>query len=61
MALKVEINETSAALRKTFTIEKKHQEYLVQLSAEMMKKFGRNVSASETLRAIIDRDMEENK
>jgi len=55
--LKTGITESTEAIRKTFTIEKKHQDHLVRLSVEMMNELGRNISASEALRAVIERDM----
>ena len=52
--------KASEVIRKTFTIEKKHQDYLVQVAMQLMTQTGRNISASEALRIVIERDMERN-
>lgn len=48
----------SSVIRKTFSLEQRHMDYLLDVSAEAMQATGRTVSASEALRIIIDRDRE---
>ncbi len=46
----------SSVIRKTFSLEQRHMDYLLTVAAEAMQTTGKTVSASEALRIIIDRD-----
>ena len=46
----------SAVIRKTFSLEQRHMDYLLTVAVEAMQAAGKTVSASEALRIVIDRD-----
>ncbi len=48
----------SSVIRKTFSFEQHHMDYLFTVASKAMQATGKTVSASEALRIIIDRDKE---
>ncbi len=46
----------SLVIRKTFSLEQQHMDYLLKVATEAMQTNGRTVSASEALRIVIERD-----
>lgn len=49
---------SSSAVRKTFSLEQQHLDYLLKVASQAMQTAGRTVSASEALRIVIERDRE---
>ncbi len=47
---------SSGVVRKTFSLEQQHLDYLLKVATEAMQTHGRTVSASEALRIVIERD-----
>ncbi len=47
-----------SVIRKTFSLEQQHMDYLLTVASEAMQTTGKTVSASKALRIIIDRDKE---
>jgi hypothetical protein len=48
----------SGIVRKTFSLEQRHEDHINAVAASMSQSRGKPVNASEALRAIINRDME---
>jgi hypothetical protein len=44
-------------VRKTFSLEQRHEDHINAVAASMSQARGKPVNASEALRAIINRDM----
>jgi hypothetical protein len=48
----------SGVIRKTYSLEQRHEDHINAMAASMSQARGKPVNASEALRAIINRDME---
>ena len=48
----------SGVIRKTYSLEQRHEDYINAVAASMSQARGKPVNTSEALRTIINRDME---
>ena len=58
VAVEAAKQRASGIVRKTFSLEQRHEDHINAVAASMSQARGKPVNASEALRAIINRDME---
>jgi hypothetical protein len=57
-AVEVAKQRASGVVRKTYSLEQRHEDHINAVAASMSQARGKPVNASEALRSIINRDME---
>ena len=60
VAMEAAKQRASGVVRKTYSLEQRHEDHINAVAASMSQARGKPVNASEALRAIINRDMERN-
>jgi hypothetical protein len=58
VAVETAKQRASGVIRKTYSLEQRHEDYINAVATSMSQARGKPVNASEALRAIINRDME---
>jgi hypothetical protein len=58
VAVEAAKQRASGVVRKTYSLEQRHEDHIYAVAASMSQSRGKPVNASEALRAIINRDIE---
>lgn len=57
-AIQTEQSRATGIVRKTYSLQQRHEDYINAVATAMSQERGKPVNASEALRAIINRDIE---